>query len=303
MGKRLILVVGIALAAFSCTSVRYLGPTNHVDYRAADNVKTSRQMAAVKSGENSQVSTYDEEYTYDAKGNLLKVKMTEYFDLLSKYKNFVVWETESKVLGGKVVPYRMSVNGVPFVEVDYELLTVAGNGLVGEDIPERNFTRILNSMWTGASIEEWTIAIDNYSVGFQADGRLVKEMDAFSSYQGFYQYNVLTLGYDNIVLTRFRYSYEKLAEGINKSFTGYNYQSDMLKKMYRGINVEYGYEWKVIADRICQTKMSYQSKTIKFNVSEEYNASGKRVKELWTIVDPREKDMIPLKIFEQVLTY
>jgi hypothetical protein len=306
MSKRILgiaAVLAAALMSFSCMSTKYYGPTDYVSFRSVDKVKTSSQVSALKEGTSPMVSTYDDEFTYDDKGNLIKFKQTEYIDRLAKDKKFIVWETESKVMGGNAVPYRVSANGVPFLEVEYDLLTVQGNGAVVEDITERTFLRIASSFLTGTDYEPWGIALGNYDVPFKLDGKFVKEVRRFSPYSGVYYENVLTLGYDNIVLKRFHYSREKLAEGLAKSYTGYNYQSEMAKKLTKGINVDYTYEWKAIADRICQTKMTYLSMTLKLEAAEDYDTAGKRIKETWMLADPREKTPVPLKVFEQTLTY
>jgi hypothetical protein len=296
-------LAALALLVSSCVTWRYNGPTDHVDYRIPEKLKSSTQSSAVKEGNDFTLSTYDEEFTYDEKGNILKVKQTEYIDRISTEKKFIVWETESKVIGGNLVPYRVTANGVPFLEVTYDILTVAGNGAVVEDIAERSFTRVQSSFFTKPIYENWGIALSNYSVGFRADDRFVKEVRRFDPDRGSYLENALTLGFDNIVLKSFHFSREKLAEGIAKSYTGFNLASAMFTKMSVGINVDYSYEWQVIADRICQTKLTYLSLTLKLEVTEEYNTAGKRIKETWVASNPGTPDQPPVKLFEQILTY
>jgi hypothetical protein len=295
-------VLVTVLMAFSCVSTKYYGPTDYINFRSTDKIKRSSQTSVLKE-DSGLVSTYDDEYTYDDKGNVIKIKQTEYIDRLAKDKKFITWETEWKVIGGNPVPYRVSANGVPFIEIDYELLTAAGNGAVVEDITERAFLRVVSDFLSGTDIEPWSIALSNYNVPFKVDSKFVKEARRFNIYDGQYTENVLTLGYDNIVLKRFHYSKEKLAQGLGNSYTGYNYYSEMAKKLTTGINVDYTYEWKAIADRICQTKMTYSSLSLKLDATEEYDATGKRIKESWVVVDPRVKDQKPMKIFEQSLTY
>jgi len=300
--------LGIAVAlvsvlmTISCMSTKYYGPTGYTDFKSADKIKTSSQTSMLKEG-SGLVSTYDEEYTYDDKGNIVKVKQTEYIDRLAKDKKFITWETEWKVIGGNPVPYRVSANGVPFVEIDYELLTAQGKGVVLEDITERTFLRVLTSFLSGTDVEPWSIALGNYNVPFKVDGKFVKEERRFNIYDGQYTENALTLGYDNIVLKRFHYSREKLAQGLGNCYTGYNYYSEMAKSLTKGINVDYTYEWKAIADRICQTRMTYTSLTLKLDATEDYDVTGKRIKESWVVADPRDKDKKQVKIFEQTLTY
>jgi hypothetical protein len=297
-------IVAMALAAVSCISTRYIGPTGHVPYQTADSkVKSSSQTSALKEGENPIVSTYDEEYTYDEKGNVLRVKLTEYIDRLDQEKKFIVWETESKLIGGNLVPWRVSANGVPFVEVEYDILTTPGKGVVTEDITDRNFVRVQGIPLAQPSYQTWGVTLSANSVSFAADGKFVREVRRYSVNEGTYLENVLTLGYDNIVLKHFHFSREKLSEGIAKSYTGYDYNSDMFRKLSKGVNVDYSYEWKTIADRICQARMTFESMTLKLDATEEYNAAGKRTKETWLVSNPQDAKTAPVKIFEQNLTY
>jgi hypothetical protein len=296
-------VLAVALTTFSCVSTKYYGPADYVAFRSDDKVKTGMQASALQEGTGPLTGTYDDEYVYDDKGNVIKIKQTEYIDLLAKDKKFIVWETESKIIGGNPVPYRVSANGVPFLEVEYELLPAQNAAEVTEDVFKRNFRRVTSSFMKATDYENWSISIENYDVPFKADKKFVQEARRFNPYVGEYYENVLTLGYGNIVLKRFHYSREQLAEGVAKSYTGFNYQSEMAKKLALGVNVDYTYEWKAIADRICQTKMTYSSMTLKFEAVEEYSSSGKRIKETWTVTDPREKTPVPKVIFEQNLTY
>jgi hypothetical protein len=306
MFKRVLVCAAIAtmaLVAVSCVSTRFIGPTDYVSFRTADKMKSSSQTSALKEGENPIVNTYDEEYSYDDKGNVLKVKLTEYIDRLDQEKKFIVWETESKLIGGNMVPYRVSANGVPFVEVEYDLLTVAGKGAVTEDISDRNFLRVQSVPLSRPFYQTWGVSLSANSVSFASDGKFVKEVRRYDPNEGTYLENVLTLGYDNIVLKHFHYSREKLSEGIAKSYTGYDYNSDMFRKLSKGVNVDYSYEWQTIADRICQSKMTFESMTLKLQAAEDYNAAGKRIKETWLVSDPQDTKTAPVKIFEQTLTY
>ena len=301
--SKIAVVLAAILATVSCVSANYIGPMDYVTFRSDDKVRTSTQTSALKDNKSPLSSTYDDEYTYDDKGNVIKIKQTEYIERLAKDKKFIVWETESKVIGGNPVPYRVSANGVPFMEIEYQLLTAQGNGVVKEDIFQRNLMRVISSFISGTKYQTWSIALQNYEVPFKVDDKFVKEVRRFDPDEGVYYENALTLGYDNIVLTRFHYSREKLMEGIAKSYTGYNYQSEMAKKLTKGNNVDYTYEWKAIADRICQIKMTYLSMELKFEATEDYDASGRRIKETWMVSDPREQEQTPVQIFEQSLSY
>lgn len=306
MIKRLLTLFPITaavLAIAACVSTRYIGPLDHVDYRNADKVKTSRQYTYPGRGTKELVNSFDEEYTYDKDGNLLKIKVTEYIDLMSGGKKYIVWETESKIIGGSPVPYRVTANGVPFLEVEYELLKNSGSGEIMSDISEKNFTRIISMPLMGSETGNWSIALSNYSVGFRPDDKFVKTIRRYYPYGASELDNVLTLGFDNIILKEFKFSREKLADGIAKTFTGYHYGSQMLKRLFSGNNVSYAYEWAVIGGRICQKKMVYTSKTIQLTADEEYDDTGRRVKETWSVSNPEKKKDEPRKIFEQVIAY
>jgi hypothetical protein len=299
-----ILCIAAAVSAMAaCSTTQYIGPLDHVDYVNTENVKTSRQYAYPGRGSEELVNTYDEEYTYDDNGHLLKTKITEYIDLWSRDKKYIVWETECKVIGGKPVPYRVSANGVAFLEVEYMLLKTAGNGEVKSDISEKNFIRIVSMPFMEPTKDNWNITLSNYAVGFRPDDRFVKTIRRYRPFGVSELENVLTLGYDNIVLKEFKFSREKLADGIAKSYTGYHYGSQMLKRLFSGNNVSYAYEWEVIEGRICQTKMTYTSKTLKLTAEETYDDSGRRVKETWTVSNPENNRDQPRKIFEQDITY
>src|SRR5574344_945196 len=87
-------------------------------------------------------TTYEDEFVYDAAGNVIKHKQTEYYDAQGGKPEFVVWETEFKVIGGKVLPYRVSVNGVAYIEVDYEILNAnAAKGEVKQSSVNRYFVQ------------------------------------------------------------------------------------------------------------------------------------------------------------------
>jgi len=309
MGKRFIGLLATCVAAAimtSCMTTRYIGPTDHVDFRAGEKMRSSAQSSALKDGENQPlVNTYDQENAYDAKGNLIKVKLTEYVDRLSKEKKYIVWETDYKVIGGSVVPASMSANGVPFLQVEYELLAGAADDKeIVADIMNRPVNVEIRASPISAPIYSFrNIALDEYTVGFAVDGRFV-ERTIYYGYNGAaHEKNTLTLGWGNIAIKRFYYSMEKLSEGIAKTYTGYNSNSEMFKKMSKGISVEYGYEWKVVGSAICQTKMVFTEKDLKLEASTDYNADGKRTKETWFLSDPSDSKSVPRQVFAQELAY
>src|SRR5512145_1214274 len=136
----ILVVLATVLVASSCATSQFVGPTDFVSFRADDTMKSSFQSSALKQdAKEPLVNTYDQECVYDAKGNLVKLKLTEYIDRLGKDKKFIVWETEYKVVGGFAVPASVSANGVAFLEVEYESLVVPGAGAIRSDISKRSF--------------------------------------------------------------------------------------------------------------------------------------------------------------------
>jgi hypothetical protein len=298
-------IVAAAAILSSCATTQYLGPSDFVSFRADEKLRTSTQSSALKQGENQAlVNTYDQELVYDGKGNVIKVKLTEYIDVLAKDKKFIVWETDYKVIGGNLVPGSMSANGVPFLEAEYELLTGAGKGEVVADIMERPVSLIYKDDPLARPIYiDLNVALSNYTVSFAPDGHFVREIRGYKSNGDYFSQRTLTLGWDNIVLKRFHYSQEKLSEGIGKSYTGYNRNSEMFKKMSKDSNIDYSYEWTVIGGVICQTKMQYEAKRLKLEAKIEFNAEGKRTKETWFLSDPSNKKSVPQQVFAQELAY
>ncbi len=298
-------VLAAALVASSCATTGFVGPDDFVSFRADDAMKTSFQTSALMDDPKAPlVNTYDQECTYDEKGNLVKLKLTEYVDLKSKDKKFIVWETEYKVVGGFAVPASVSVNGVAFLEVEYESLVVPGSGAIRSDISKRSFNwKYQSSPLSAPYYFDRTISLENYTVQFRADDKFVKKTTYYGTNGYFYDDNTLTLGWDNLALKRFFYSQEKLAEGFAKTYSGYNSASAMFQKMSKGINATYSYDWKVIAGKICQTKMVYEAKTLKLEANMEFNANGQRTKESWILSDPSDAKKAPRTIFEQNLSY
>lgn len=295
----------------SCTTVAYYGPSNYVGFSSDDKVKLSEESASF--GKSPDVkNTYDDAYVYDVAGNIVKRKVTEYFDYDSKDAKFIVWETEYKQVGGQLLPWRQSVNGVVYVEVEYSLLQAQNKGRIPLGISERVFTQEVNNnnlLSPHVAYNTWSINTDEYPVDFRRDDRFVVEQARYSSNQGRTLRNVLTMGNDNIVLTRFLYSYEKLTQGIKESYTGYNLRMSQMVKLAKDSDVEFNCKWDVIGGKICLTKLDYSAKVytsnVTFSAAAKYNEAGQRVEETWTVQDDTNanKGKEPRVVFQQKLAY
>jgi len=297
-----------ALAAMTCLAVLltgcatvYRGPADYVDYSLEGKAKASTTAALV--GTNPKVqNTYEDEYIYDAAGNLVKHKQTEYFKYDSSQPSFVVWETDFKVVGGVTLPYRQSANDVVYVEIDYDLLASQSKGAVKQGTLDRHFS-VQQQAGFDKVYTTWTPELSQFPVDFRADDKFVISQRKFSYYGGFSTENILTLGYDNIVLKHYLYSHAKLVEGVNKSFQWNLFQMNS-NQSYRPKDSEFNYEWKVIANTIVQTKTTFTetqgTSKMTFEEVAEYNDAGQRGGEVWTSQIDKGK---PVTLFKQTLTY
>jgi hypothetical protein len=305
--RLLILASAIALIALaSCTS--YMGPGGYVPHYTSGQVKTVTQSSVISKGQPPQ-STYDDEFVYDAKGNVIKHKQTEYFtDSFDKGK-FITWETEFKVVGDVVLPNKVSCNGVTYLEVDYDLLPCKATGEIHPTTTKRYFSEKNISLdLNKPSNIYWNVTMDNFPVDFKADGKFIKALDTYSYYTGFGSRDVLTLGYDNIVLTKYFYSYESLMAGMKKSYSGfaaYNFASNT--RFLVGAVYDFKNEWQVVNGKICQTKATFYQKNMSYEVSfvadMKYNAAGDCSEETWTAAPSKDPSAKSTVIFKQTYAY
>lgn len=290
---------------FSCTTMQLIGPTSYSGFQYTGQLKKSEMSTGIYGTMNKNFRTYDDEVVYDKDGNVLKEKQTEYLDWTGKNDRFIVWETEYKMLGGQRIPARVLCNGVPFVTVDYTIVTSKSTGAVGQDMNRRQFTQLVKPFMAQPQLTNWNIDPSTFSVPFRSDNKFVKQVEKWSRDLGFYTEQAVTLGFDNIVLTGFSYSYEKLAEGLAKS----NYRGETTSMQYLSRNsvVDFKYEWTPVADKLCQTKLSFDGalygRKTKFLAEMTYNAAGQRTKEVWTTWDYTKEKPTPVVLFEQNLSY
>jgi hypothetical protein len=293
-------LVVAALAMTGCATT-FRGPSNYVDFSWDGKAKSATTSAAVGTAPRLQ-STYEDEFVYDNAGNVVKHKQTEYFNYNSPTPNFVVWETDFKVVGGVVLPYRQSANDVVYVEIDYDTLQTQAKGAVKQGTTNRRFSAE-TQVGFDKYYSKFNIDLSQFTVDFPADGKFVVSQQTYNPYRGFDSENVLTLGYDNIVLKHYLYSRSKLEEGVSKSYQGGLFGLGSQPNI-KDSNSEFNYEWKVIGNTIAQTKTtfteSYGAATQTFVASAEYNAAGQRTSELWTVQKNTDK---PVTLFQQDLKY
>jgi len=305
--KAVLLILAGSISLASCSSTFY-GPSSHVNFQTQGKFRSSEQKSNLTGSENSLNNTYDEEFVYDDKGNILKITQTEYIDRLATDKKFFVWTTQYKVVGGQVVPSFMTINGTPFVEVEWEVLQSKHEGPIVQDTIRR-FGNQINLILLGQAYLNYRVDLDVYPVSFDEDDKFVESIQRIGG-GSLFNANYLTLGYNNIVLKRFKYDYEALAAGLSKTYAGIN--SAIAAKITESGNksaILFEYEWKVIADKICQVSTlfssRFQTEQVIFNAKLEHNASGDRTKEVWTVASYSKTfgDKSPMVIYEQNLRY
>lgn len=309
-GKSVALLCCAATLVLAGCMTTYTGPSGYVGHNGDGKLKHATQSSKLGEQEASLRNTYEDEYVYDAQGNVLKHKTTEYFAKESDTPQYVVWETEFKVVGGVALPSRVSANGVVYIEVDYQLLTSTNKGPVSGSVDNRRFSQTTYRPLSSPLNYYWKVNLENYPVHFEADDKFVETRTTFSPYSGVDTDNVMTLGYDNIVLKHYSFSYEKLAEGIKKSynnpfeaFTFANVTSDLT-----GSSFSFDYSWDVKGNKICQTKMSFsrasENANVYFVANMAYDAAGQLTSEVWTAADSADaKKSKPVEIYRKSIEY
>ncbi|MDC7223397.1 MAG: hypothetical protein PQJ60_06615 [Spirochaetales bacterium] len=308
----ILLIAGAVFAGMlaSCATT-YTGPSSYVGYSTQQGQVVSASQTSKVFGYGELQTTYEDEFVFDDDGNLLKHKQIEYFNTTTSDNKYVVWETEYKVVGDYVLPYRSSINDTVYQEVEYELLQTDATGEVTQPTRYRSFieNRYRNGMYGATYPFTWGIDLSNYSVDFSSDGLFVEKEWSYDYYNGYYSRKTLTLGQDNIVLTHYSSSNEKLMEGLKKSYTGMVPATVKQKaSALKGSNYSFDYEWEVINGKICQTNVTFHqthgSLEIYFLADIEYNEAGLPLSETWKAAHSpdAEKDE-PEVIFQNSFVY
>lgn len=307
--KKNLIIIQLLLILFgftSCTST-YFGPRNYVGFYSEDDIVTSNQFT-LDPGKDNITSTYEEEFVYDDEGNMIKSKQTEYFDRDSKSPKFIVWETEYKVLGDHVVPSKAYVNGELYSSVDYDVLEVTAEGPIVKDVTEAFFYKETKLLFQKPLNQIWRVSLLEYPVPYSIDDKFVRNVETFSPYSGYRDDSILNIGFDNIVVNKYYYSYDKLLNGISKSLPYGSSKSRKLQSLTNGYNITFEYKWDSIADKACPTEVIFVSQNNdKVNahmiVKMAYNNSGLRTDEEWIVLDTDTPEMEEIVVFKQDITY
>jgi hypothetical protein len=293
----------IVVSAFMVSCTTFSGPLDFVDYKIPKGAKRSEQSSLIN---NKLDKYYEDEFTYDEKGNIVKVKQVEYIEPDKSDRKFIVWETEWKVYGDAVVPSRVLCNGIEFCTVEWQLLSSQNKGEIKQDIKTRYYSKKNGLLFP--DYEFWRVDLKEYPVpSFMSDDKFVKREDKINYYEKI-QINVLAMGYNNVVLSRYSFSYNKLASGMAKTYSVYSYNHYRLNNLSGRAEVEFQLKWKVIADIPCLDKLKYSAKMNEHNsdfaVDFTYNEKGNRKSEEWIVTKTNFSGQEePVSIFKQVLSY
>ena len=288
---------------FGCTT--FMGPTNFVEYKIDKGLKKSEQSSLY---ENSFDKYFEDEYTYDDKGNVIKVKSTVYFDKESaKDRKYIVYETEWVVIGDNVLPSKVSCNGEVYCEIQWDIMDSKNKGSITQDIYSKFYIQ-KDQVLTSVSYKRWYADLDDYPIPFLSDGKFIKNIKGYTVFYQYTEKNVLTLGYDNIVLKRYFYSYDKLRQGQAKTYPAGSLKNTLIASLSKNSDVEFNYDWNVVADKLCLNKILFTAKfpdrleSSKFEIGIKYNEKGQRTEEEWTVIEPDNKDK-RTTVFKQTLQY
>lgn len=303
--------VAMMVLAASCTSVRYMGP-DYVDSRMDGTPKMVEQRSYGREVFDETRPTYDEEFFYTADGKIIKVRQTEYVNTKDEAKKeFIVWETEYKAMGGKIVPWKLTVNGDTYLEIEYEILGAKNEGEVKQRSLNRRFYQKITQMLFMTTVYtnySWDMSLSILPMPFASDGEFVStKIKADGSFE-----KTLTLGWDNIVVKSVKYDPQARLVGIAK--TSKTYKTGLSTIVTRSSNANFTYEWEVIAGKICQTSMKYNGKEtgytgmgpinldVNFTAETSYDKFGNRTAETWYLIDSK-KNNEKIVLFEEKLTY
>lgn len=294
----------LILAFTSCASTKYYGPRNYVGFSSEENISTSTQYT-LDYNKNEVVPTFEEEFSYDNDGNIIKTKLTEYFDRDSSNPKYIIWENEYIVIGDHVVPSKAYVNGELYCSVDYDVLAVEADGEIIKDVSGAFFYKEVTSFFFGGYRQVWDISLSEYPVPFMDDEKFIREYSSFNPYYGFEYANVLNIGYDNIVIKEYYYSYEELLKGISNSLPYNSQQSRRLRELSNGHNIKFEYTWETIADKACPVSISFISRNndkenAHMIVDMKYDASGNRTFEEWNVITEKGER---ITVFKHELSY
>lgn len=306
--KNILLFTAVMVLGMSCSSTTYAVRPEYVGFTDVGAVLVQQTQ---KTDINSEelYSTYDDEFIYDEEGNVIKHIQTSYFEKGQKYDEWVV---EYQNIGGTTLPRSVAINGVVYMEVEYEILESEHEGSIPQMTSTPRFTqqsgKSVLSFFTGAQFYHWEIDLENIEVPFRSDNRFVTTEESFGIYTGLSMDKVLSLGYDNIVLKKFYYSLAKFNQGYNLSMA--DVQSGLFSSTDADTdnhNVTFAYVWGVEGGNLTQKEMTAtynkNGKFIKFFIEREFDSAGRRIEEEWKVNDSESYIDKPVTLFKQSLAY
>jgi len=304
-------IAAVMVLATSCTSTRYTARSGYVGY-TEDGAVTVQQMKKTSIEKETMIPTFDDEFEYDDDGNVMKHIQTKYFEDGEKY---IEWVVEYQKIGDTPLPKSVAVNGVVYLEVVYDILESDHEGAIRQLTSTPNFVQndsgnMLMTLFAGRQpIYEWDLDLEHWEVPFNSDDRFVTREESFGIYTGLSVDKVLSLGYDNIVLKKFYYSYDNLENGLKLSLGG-DQQTGLFKtddEMKDEINITFEYDWSVTGGKIIQEGMSFTRNhpkgMMKFFTEREFDDTGRRTSEIWKLKDSVTYEEEPAVLFQQTLTY
>ena len=298
----LFLSVALILAVTGCTTISYSAKPTYVGF-SSSGVKSVQQVKKTSYGSDVLVKTFDDEFIYDDEGDIIKHTQTQYFDDGEKFDEYVI--TYQKI-GGVLLPKSAAINGIVYMEADYDLLPVDNEGKIPEYSSIPSFCRsVKDYVMLDSYSDSWTMDIGNFDVPFRVDGRYVESENKFNYYSGFDKDNVITAGYDNILLQRFYYSNTKFKAGYNISLgKDAPSEEDLVDEGHN--NTTFLFEWGVVADKLVQKKVTvvenFPSLKMTFSVDRDFDQAARITGERWSVFDS-EKNTEPVVLFEQTLAY
>ena len=303
MKKKMILPIIAAAALLSAGCVSYSASPTYVGF-ASDGVKTVQQTKKTKYDSREMFKTFDDEFVYDEEGNVIKHIQTQYFEDAKKFDEY---EITYQKIGGVVLPKSAAINGVVYMEVEYDLMPVEHEGKIPEytSIPVF-YRKITNLLAFEPNYVKWSMDMGNFDVPFRIDEKFVESEESFDFYSGFDNDHVLTTGYDKILLQKFFYSRDKFHEGYNLTLDSAVSFLNMFSEKEIN-NTAFLFDWDVKAGKLIQTNVhvveTSSKMTMTFNIDREFDESARLTSEKWTVSDTKQRSDDPITLFEQKLTY
>lgn len=278
-----------------CTT--FYVPTSTVEYIFDKGLRKSEQWLKTK----QKFDKYNEdEFFYDDKGNIIKIISKDYYQGAGSNNKgkIIVYETTYKLINDYLVPQTFKCNDELVCQIDYEELKILHKGDIDLDIKSRLYIKEVVNLFN-ITIYKWTLDLDKMWGPFMVDDRFIKKDGNGNKYP--------TLGYDNIVIKRYFYSYYSLIKGLNKTYKGdFWYSPDveiLTNPFFKNSKFNLNYEWKTIYNKPCLTLIKFNAKWFNNETEAEviikYNNKGFRTMEEWNAFSNNKK----ITVFRQILEY